>query len=93
MITVEEIEKLEVLSRIKLSDVARSEYAKQMGSIIDYINEIRDLDLPDTNLDITDTNKYRDDVSMPRVDYRELALDNAPDKLGNYFKVSQVIKQ
>ncbi len=93
MITVEEVKNLERLSRINLSDAEREKYAVEMSDIMDYINEIKDLNVAESMPEYTHSNVFRDDINVNSEGHRVKALKNAPDTLGDYYKVSQVIKQ
>jgi aspartyl/glutamyl-tRNA(Asn/Gln) amidotransferase C subunit len=92
MITTEEVKSLEKLCRIELDDNSRAKYAKEMSSIMSYIEEIKDMQINSTQLAHSSYNRLRDDVCVIAKDHKHKALDNAPDKLGDYYKVTQVIK-
>lgn len=93
MITIDEVKNLEKLSRIRLSDEKREEYLGEMNSIMSYVNEIKELNLTEEEGEYAHNNIFRDDVARASAGHKIKALENAPDALGDYFKVSQVIKQ
>ena len=93
MITTENMLYLENLVKVRLDTETREKYRLQMGSILDYVQEITSLDLGDVTPDHTHKNIYKNDIVDQDTDHINRALQNAPDKIGNLYKVAQVIKQ
>ena len=93
MITTENMLYLENLVKVRLDAETRENYRLQMGSILDYIQEITSLGLGDVKPDHTHKNIYKNDTVDQDTDHIKRALANAPDKIGNLYKVAQVIKQ
>ena len=93
MITTENMLYLENLVKVRLDAETRENYRLQMGSILDYIQEITSLGLGDVKPDHTHKNIYKNDIVDQDPDHIKRALENAPDKIGNLYKVAQVIKQ
>lgn len=88
-----DIKQMAKLARIKLSPEEESILEEQMNLIIGYVeqlNEVGPLSVEPLNNGHEEAQTLRtDDV----VDWKEssLALDNAPDRCGNLFKVPPVI--
>ncbi len=96
MITVKEIENLADLARIKLDDAEKKDLTKEIDSILTYIDQIKKATV---DIDHTPTigqvhNVFRDDVvkSIPKED-RELILNEAPDREGDFIAVKKIIEQ
>ena len=89
--TVEHVAKL---ARLQLSGEELDRYGKQLGAILDYIAKLEKLDVsglePLAHAVDTD-NVFRDDVPRPSLP-REAALQNAPEKTGDFFIVPKIIE-
>jgi aspartyl-tRNA(Asn)/glutamyl-tRNA(Gln) amidotransferase subunit C len=93
-ITEDTIKYLEGLAKVKIPEGQVEKYQKEISDILGYIQEIQTLDLGDyTDGREVHINNFREDIINQDDTHMLRALDNAPDKIGNLFKVSQVIKQ
>ena len=93
-ITADTIKYLEGLAKVKVPEGELEKYQKEISDILEYIQEIQTLDLGDyTDTREEHVNNFREDIINQDDTHMLRALDNAPDKIGNLFKVSQVIKQ
>jgi aspartyl/glutamyl-tRNA(Asn/Gln) amidotransferase C subunit len=93
-ITIEDIKYLEGLAKVKVDDADLSKYQKEISGILGYIQEIQTLDLGDYTDGREDhVNNFREDIVNQDDTHILRALKNAPDSMGNLYKVSQVIKQ
>jgi aspartyl-tRNA(Asn)/glutamyl-tRNA(Gln) amidotransferase subunit C len=93
-ITEETIKYLEGLAKVKIPDGRVEKYQKEISDILGYIQEIQTLDLGDyTDIREGHVNNFREDVINQDDTHILRALKNAPDSIGNLYKVSQVIKQ
>ena len=92
-ITHEEIQKLAHLSRLELDAEATSQMVSDMNKILGFVEKIQELDLE--NLEPLEF--VNDQVNILRVDAvaqtitHEEALQNAPQRDSDYFKVPKVI--
>ena len=82
------------LARLKLSDRETDYFAGQLTRIIDYIDQLKELETSDT--DPTDhvlsiSNVFRKDKAKPSLD-KEAVLKNAPLKKEGLFKVPRIIE-
>jgi aspartyl-tRNA(Asn)/glutamyl-tRNA(Gln) amidotransferase subunit C len=97
MISKEEVEKVAHLARLALTDDEVNAMTKDLGNIIGYIDQLKELDVsnvePLENLNEgVEVNVLRKDESEPSVDLQE-ALRNAPKSGDGYFLVPKVLKQ
>ena len=96
-LSLEQIEHLEELARIKLTPGERKLYAKQLSSILDYVNKLQEVDVEDvepTGHASESKNVMReDDVIECRTDEIERILDNAPEMKDSLFKVKSVFEK
>lgn len=76
---MEDIVHLEYLSKLKFADAEKESFENEFSSIIAFVNEIVELELPD-DLDIDKAitlNDLRADEAQPSISQEE-ALQNAP---------------
>jgi len=90
----EEVRHIAGLARLQFSEEGEQKMADELGSILDYVDKLNELDtsgVPPMShvLDVTDVD--RPDEIASRID-REQALENAPDTDGDYFRVPKVIE-
>lgn len=93
-ISKEKVKHIAKLAHLKLKDEEVESYAKELSSILDYMEKLNELDT--TNVEplthpSENKNVFREDELEKSVD-REDALKNAPQKDDKYFKVPKVIK-
>jgi aspartyl-tRNA(Asn)/glutamyl-tRNA(Gln) amidotransferase subunit C len=95
-LTKEEIKKIAELSRLELNDVEISKYQTQLGSVLDYIDMLKEADCSDLDilgLDLEDNfNRTREDCSenWPE-DEVKIALDQVSDREDDQIKVNRVM--
>ncbi|MGD9126955.1 MAG: Asp-tRNA(Asn)/Glu-tRNA(Gln) amidotransferase subunit GatC [Planctomycetia bacterium] len=92
-ISREEVEKVALLARLRLSDAELETMTSQMGDILGYIELLDELDTDGVEpmahaLDLHDV--FRDDVVRPSLP-RDRALANAPDADGECYRVPAVL--
>ena len=82
------------LARLYLSPEERAALAGQLSRILEYVDELKELDtsgVPPTMTAVPLANAFREDE--PRLCLsREQALSNAPDAVGPVFRVPRVIE-
>ncbi len=89
-----EIEHVALLARLKLTDREKDIFSKQVSSIIRYIDKLNELDttgVEPTAHVLSIVNVFREDelkVSLPR----DKALQNAPEKNDNFYRVPKIIE-
>ncbi len=95
-ITTEDVEKIALLSRLKLSEQEVEMFRGQLGDIIDYIEMLSEVDIEGVEPFInaaSEGNVFRnDDRRVESEDITtEQALQNAPQKDDGFFKVPATI--
>ncbi|MCX7957113.1 MAG: Asp-tRNA(Asn)/Glu-tRNA(Gln) amidotransferase subunit GatC [Endomicrobia bacterium] len=99
-ITKEDVKHIAYLSRLKLTEEEIVLYSEQLEKILEYMDKLQKADTsniePITTIldlyeDIDIKPNYREDETR-QVTCRKEILDNAPQKVGNYFKVEKIIE-
>ena len=93
MIDREQVRKVALLARLQLTPEEEEQFTTQLGSILDYFEQLSELDVTDvkpTTRAIDVSNVTRSDELQPYSD-REAILNNAPDREGEFFKVPQIL--
>ena len=88
------VEKVAKLARLQLSGEELDRYGKQLGAILDYIAKLEKLDVQGLEplAHAVDTeNVFREDVPRPSLP-RDAALQNAPEKNGDFFIVPKIVE-
>jgi aspartyl-tRNA(Asn)/glutamyl-tRNA(Gln) amidotransferase subunit C len=84
-----------LLESLELNDKDLALYSYQLASIIKYISKLKEIDTatvpPTSHAVATLKNVFRKDVLKKSLKVEE-ALNNAPSKDGDFFKVPQVIE-
>lgn len=89
-----QIEHIVMLARLKLTEEEKKKFSKQIGSIIEYINKLNELDT--TNVEPTAhilpiKNVFRDDELKPSLP-KNKALQNAPNRTNDFYRVPKIIE-
>lgn len=96
MITITEIEKLAVLSRIKLDEEDKENLVSEFDSILGYIDQLKkvEVSLEAENRIGSVKNVMREDIveNTPELD-RENLLNEAPNRQGDFITVKKIIAQ
>ena len=93
MIDREQVHKVALLARLDLTPEEEDQFTTQMGSILDYFEQLSELDVSNvqpTTRAIDVSNVTRADQLQPYSD-RETILNQAPDQEGDFFKVPQIM--
>jgi aspartyl-tRNA(Asn)/glutamyl-tRNA(Gln) amidotransferase subunit C len=94
MIDREQVHKVALLARLDLTPEEEALYTTQLGSILDYFEQLSELDVTD----VEPTTRAIDMSNITRVDElkvwgdRDAILDNAPDQDGDFFKVPKIME-
>jgi aspartyl-tRNA(Asn)/glutamyl-tRNA(Gln) amidotransferase subunit C len=88
------VKRIAHLSRLELNEEELGLYSSQLAPILSYIDKLNEIDTtsvaPTSHALTTLKNVFRKDILKKSLDAGE-ALDNAPAKDGNFFKVPQII--
>ena len=94
MFTKEELKHLANLARIELDDEELEKYSRQLISILEYIQQLKEVDIssiePTTHVMHLE-NVFRDDLVRPSIDAEEV-LRHSPDRFKTFFRVPKVIE-
>ncbi len=94
-ITIEDVEHIAKLARLRLTEEEKLRFQKELGKIIEYFDQLKKLNTegvsPTTHV-VPLENVLREDVVKPSLPVDE-ALANAPDRKGNYFRVPKVVEK
>lgn len=92
-ISLDEVRKVALLSRIALTDDEEERFAAQLNDILDYVEQLNELDVEGvepTTRAIDVSNVMRQDAHSA-YENREGLLNNAPDRDEDFFKVPKIL--
>lgn len=95
MISREQVRKVAHLARLELTEQEEVEFTTQLGSILDYFQQLSELDtskVKPTTRAIEVTNVTRADELQPFTE-RESILAIAPEIEGDFFKVPKILNE
>ncbi|MEA5551209.1 Asp-tRNA(Asn)/Glu-tRNA(Gln) amidotransferase subunit GatC [Anabaena cylindrica UHCC 0172] len=93
MIDREQVRKVANLARLELTPDEEEQFTTQLGSILEYIEQLSELDVtdvPPTTRAIDVSNVTREDRLQPYPD-REAILRSAPEQEGDFFRVPKIL--
>ena len=99
-ITKKEVQHIAYLSRLAISQEELELYSKQLEVILEYMDKLSDVDTSNVEpvssiimlyKSLKVEPYYREDVPQDSNSQKEI-LDNAPQRVNNYFKVEKVIE-
>ena len=93
MPSLDDVRKVASLARLKLSDEELEQVAEKIGSILDYVEVLNEVDVSNVEpmAHVADvSNVFRDDAIRDSLT-RDAALSNSPKTDGRYFLVPQII--
>ncbi|WP_088242889.1 Asp-tRNA(Asn)/Glu-tRNA(Gln) amidotransferase subunit GatC [Calothrix rhizosoleniae] len=95
MIDREQVRKVAHLARLELTPTEEAEFTTQLGDILDYIEQLSELDVSDiepTTRAIDVINITREDVLQPYQN-REAILQSSPEQEGDFFRVPKILSE
>jgi aspartyl-tRNA(Asn)/glutamyl-tRNA(Gln) amidotransferase subunit C len=93
MIDREQVHKVASLARLELTPEEEEQFTTQLGSILQYVEQLNELDVTDvlpTTRAIDVSNVTRPDNLQPYPE-REAILSGAPQQEGDFFKVPKIL--
>jgi len=93
-LTLEEVDHIAELARLRLSGEEKARYREQLSSILDYFAQLQELDtaeIPPTSSVLPTRTVLRADEARPGLDVEELLL-NAPDFEEGQFRIPPVLE-
>ncbi len=92
MITIKEIESLASLSRVEFTAEEKEKMVSEISSILGFVGKITELDLSEVERKYPNINVLRDDVVLNGSgEFSQKILSNAPERVGDYFKVKKIL--
>ncbi|MBD3282123.1 MAG: Asp-tRNA(Asn)/Glu-tRNA(Gln) amidotransferase subunit GatC [Candidatus Portnoybacteria bacterium] len=93
MINEKQVKHIAKLARIKLTEKEEEKFAKEISSILDYIDKLNEVDTKNISpiSQVTGLKNMVRDDSSPKKEKNEKILNQAPDKKDNYFKVPKIL--
>ena len=89
-----EVEHIAKLARIRLTEDEKKRYAEQLSAVLDYVGELKKLDITDVS-DVGQitglTNQMAKDEIKDSKITRDKLLKNVPATQDNYIKVKSVL--
>ncbi len=96
MITLQELDSLATLARIKLTDADKSSLIKEFDSILSYVDQLKKVDVSldtDGRVGAVRNVTRSDEVVKISASDREGLLNEAPDREGDFIAVKKMIEQ
>jgi aspartyl-tRNA(Asn)/glutamyl-tRNA(Gln) amidotransferase subunit C len=97
MIDEKKIMHIAKLARLKISASEAAHYGDQLAKVLSHFDQISKIDtthvepmVSPLDVDFFGPNSYREDAAASHFKAEEM-LENAPDKMGNLFKVPPVV--
>jgi aspartyl-tRNA(Asn)/glutamyl-tRNA(Gln) amidotransferase subunit C len=93
-LTIEEVRWVAHLARLELTGEELDLMARQLTSMIDYVNQLQQVDTENVEPlahPLPIQNVFREDESAPSLPV-EAALANAPDRRGDFYGVPAVLE-
>jgi aspartyl-tRNA(Asn)/glutamyl-tRNA(Gln) amidotransferase subunit C len=93
-LTREEVEHVALLGRLELTPEEVERFTGQLNAILDYFEQLRRIDtegVPPTSHVLPLENVFREDEVRPSLPVEE-ALQNAPSRLAEAFRVPRVVE-
>ncbi|AFY68813.1 aspartyl/glutamyl-tRNA(Asn/Gln) amidotransferase subunit C [Thalassoporum mexicanum PCC 7367] len=95
MIDRQQVQHVAHLARLQLSEAEESKFTQQLGDILDYFDQLNELDpllegVEPTLRAIANVNVTRPDAKIPSLD-REGVLESAPAREDEFFQVPQIM--
>jgi aspartyl-tRNA(Asn)/glutamyl-tRNA(Gln) amidotransferase subunit C len=94
MIREQDVEHVARLARLALDDAEKTRMAEQLGRILAYVDKLKQLDVDGvepTSHAVPMINVMRDDEVEPSLE-RERMMANAPERVGEFFRVPRIIE-
>jgi len=94
---IKDIEKLAELAKIELTLTEKENLLKDMDSILDYVKQIQEVNLPvqagvsDIEIEYKNRNVWREDVLEEREFSGDLIKEQFPDSQDGFVKVKKIM--
>jgi len=94
-LSIEEVDHIAVLARLKLTDTEKQRYAEQLSDILDYVAHLNELDtehIQPTDSVLDEKLRLREDQAHPGLSHDDV-LRNAAETENGQFKVPPVLSE
>ncbi len=89
---IKDVEALAELAKLDISDAEKQSLIKDFGSILAYVDMIKEVDVGDVNVESSVYNTWREDVERKEIDFNsELIVSQFPDSQDNFVKVKKIL--
>ncbi len=85
------MENLAALARIELAEDEKVQILKDMQGILEYVNQIKEAEVGEVEVDQSVRNVWREDVTEPREFSRDLIIKQFPAKQDDFLKVKKIL--
>ncbi len=86
----QELLKIARLSALKLDEKETVLFAQQIQAVLDYVEQLQQVDMTQEAQSVRNTNVFRPDVAQPCAE-RDAILEQAPEKKDTYFVVPKIL--
>ena len=88
---IKDIEKLAELAKIELNDIEKAGLLKDLDSILDYVKQITEVEVPDVSREYEHRNIWREDKLEER-DFSGTSIkEQFPDSQDGFVKVKKIM--
>lgn len=87
--TPQDIKNLAHLARIEVTDQEVTDFGKDMESILAYVDQINQIDIPDTDPQFLQKNVTRPDIARDFTGGP--TIDQSPDSQDGFYKVPKIL--
>ena len=92
MITIKDVEHVAKLARLELTEEEKELYTKQLGAVLEYVNEMNEVDT--SNIEpMTQVVDFVNVMREDKVSYEQTKAElmaNAPEEENGFFKVPKI---
>lgn len=88
---IKDVENLALLARLELTDEEKKKILSDMGNILQYVNEIEEVKIPEIKSTSGVYNVWREDEESVRDFSRDLILEQFPSSQDQFLKVKKIL--
>lgn len=92
MITIKDVEHVAKLARLELTEDEKAKYAKQLGDVLMYVEQMNEVDTSDVE-PLAHAVDFCNVMREDKIHYdctKEELMKNAPEEENGYFKVPKI---
>jgi aspartyl-tRNA(Asn)/glutamyl-tRNA(Gln) amidotransferase subunit C len=91
MMEIKDIEKLAELAKIELNKEEKEGLLKDIESILNYVKQISEVEVPEILPNYENKNRWREDIPEDRVFSADLIKEQFPDSQNGFVKVKKIL--